>query len=73
MPGERENGSLLPPEVEEKASKAEAGGSEAGADEDGLSMPDVAPPGCMVGEARPAGNEAASIEVSAVDELYPVG
>lgn len=73
MPDERENGSLLPPEVEEKESKAEAGGREAGADDDGLSIPDSTPPGIIVGEARPAGNDAASIEVSAVDELYPVG
>lgn len=57
MPGERENGS----------SNADAGGREAGAEVEGLIIPDEAVPGAMVGEARPLGRDAASIEVSAVE------
>lgn len=46
-------------------SRADAGGNDAGADVEGLMTPDVAVPIAIVGEAGPAGSEAASADDSA--------
>lgn len=46
-------------------SRTDGGGNEAGAEVEGLMKPD---PDTSVGEARPAGREAARMELSAVED-----